>query len=55
MTSLVLAHGGTAGLVFEMLFLVVPIFVFGTLALLARRKRGGESAAEDEDELETGW
>ena len=53
MTSLVLAHGGTAGLVFELLFVLVPVLVFGTLALLARRRRGAESA--DEDDLETGW
>ena len=48
--SPVLAHGGAAGLLAETLFLVVRVLVFGTLALIARRKRGAES--EEEDELD---
>lgn len=38
MTSLVLAHGGTAGLVFESAFLVVPVVVFLSAALEPGRR-----------------
>jgi peptidoglycan biosynthesis protein MviN/MurJ (putative lipid II flippase) len=53
MTSLLLAHGGTAGLVFEAAFLVVPVVVFGILALITRRRRDDQIEDQDEDEL--GW
>jgi len=49
-----LGHGGTAGAVFEAVFLGVPVLVFAVMALIARRKRDGEDD-EEEEELETGW
>ena len=57
MTSLVLAHGGTAGLVFEAAFLVVPVVVFAILALITRRRSDNRNQEEDEDqpEPELGW
>ncbi len=57
MTSLVLAHGGTAGLVFEAAFLVVPVVVFGVLAVISRRRSDNQDQEEDEDqpEPELGW
>ncbi|MDP8975235.1 MAG: hypothetical protein M3N28_02495 [Actinomycetota bacterium] len=57
MTSLVLAHGGTAGLAFEAAFLAVPVVVFAILALISRRRSDNRSEDEDEDqpEPELGW
>ena len=57
MTSLVLAHGGTAGLVFEAAFLVVPVVVFAILGLITRRRSDNRNQEEDEDqpEPELGW
>jgi hypothetical protein len=52
--SLTLAHGGAAGLVFEAVFLAVPVLVFAVMALIARRRRNGDDEGEEE-ELETGW
>ena len=61
---LMLAHGGGAGLVFEAIFLVVPVVVFGTLALISRRKnsddeegdrKGDKDDGDIDDELAAGW
>lgn len=45
MSTLVLGHGGTAGLIFEIGFLAVPVLVFAVMAVVSGRRR----AAEDED------
>jgi hypothetical protein len=62
-----LAHGGATGLVFEAIFLVVPVVIFGTLALISRRKNsdhadGNHKDDKDDkndrdidDELGAGW
>lgn len=50
-----LAHGGTAGAVAEVAFIVVPIVVFALLSKLSRRRREREEAgaeAEAEPEVE---
>ncbi len=48
----VLAHGGSAGLVAEIAFVVVPVAVFALLSRISRRRRQREEA-EAEDEAET--
>ena len=48
-----LAHGGTAGLVFELLFLAVPVLLFTVMAVVAsRRSRRADPEAAELDELE---
>ena len=49
MTTLTLAHGGTAGLIFEIAFLAVPVIVFTVMAVVSSRKR---KAAEAEGDTE---
>ena len=57
MTSLIVAHGGSAGLVFEAVFLVLPVVIFGTLALISRRRSSDDQGSNDDadDELGTEW
>ena len=45
-----LAHGGTAGAVAEIAFIVVPIVLFAVLSKVSRRRR---ERAEDEAEAGT--
>ncbi len=46
-----LAHGGTAGAVAEVAFIVVPIVLFALLSKVSRRRREREDAeAEAEEE-----
>ena len=40
----VLAHGGTAGAVAELLFVLVPVGIFALLARASRRRREQEEA-----------
>ncbi|MGH9164441.1 MAG: hypothetical protein ACRDZW_02865 [Acidimicrobiales bacterium] len=46
MPTLMLAHGGTVGLIFEIGFLAVPVLVFTLMALLARRREDGADGGE---------
>ena len=58
MISPMLGHGGAAGLVFEFIFLGVPVVIFGVLSLLARRKRnreGSEGGEGDDVDTVAGW
>ena len=48
MSTLTLAHGGTAGLLFEVGFLAVPVLVFTVMAVVSSRR----SRAEEGDEPE---
>lgn len=53
MTTLTLAHGGTAGLILELAFVAVPILIFVALAVVASRREkakqaGREPAGHDE-------
>ena len=48
MSKLLLAHGGTAGLVFEIGFLAVPVVVFTVLAVVSSRRRRREEEGEEE-------
>ena len=48
----VLAHGGTAGAIGEIAFVVVPIALFAVLARMSRRRREREEAAEAEAQTE---
>ncbi|MGQ0520928.1 MAG: hypothetical protein ACT4PX_07250 [Actinomycetota bacterium] len=51
MRNLVFAHGGTAGLIFEIGFLAVPVVVFTVMAVVsARRRRAEEAEAAQEVE-----
>lgn len=45
MPTLLLGHGGTAGLIFEIGFLALPVVVFTVLAVVSSRRRRRE---EDE-------
>lgn len=45
MSMLVLGHGGTTGLIFEIGFLAVPVLVFTVMAVVSGRRR----ATKDED------
>ena len=44
MSVLTLAHGGTAGLIFEIGFLAVPVVVFTVMAIVSARRRKAEEA-----------
>lgn len=45
---MLLAHGGTAGLLFEIAFLAVPVVVFSVMAILSGRRRRAADAEPDE-------
>ena len=47
--TLVLAHGGTVGLVFEIAFLAVPVVVFTVMAVVSSRRRKDEDAGDGGD------
>ena len=49
MTTLTLAHGGTAGLVLELAFVAVPILVFVVMAVVASRRAKAAEAREETD------
>lgn len=42
MPKLLLAHGGTAGLVFEIAFLAVPVIVFTVMAVVSSRRKDAD-------------
>ena len=44
-----LAHGGTAGAVAEVAFIVVPIALFALLSKVSRRRREREDADAEEE------
>ncbi len=50
MTTLTLAHGGTAGLIFEVGFLAVPILVFTVMAVVSSRRAKRDEAQDPEVE-----
>ena len=50
-TMLLLAHGGTAGLIFEIGFLALPVVVFTVLAVVSSRRRRREGADAGEPQL----
>lgn len=50
MENLVLAHGGAAGLIFEIGFLAVPVVVFTVMAVVSSRRRRAEEEAAKEVE-----
>jgi hypothetical protein len=45
-----IAHGGTAGLVFELSFLVVPVLLFTVLAVVSSRRSKRTESPEEEKE-----
>jgi hypothetical protein len=49
-STLTLAHGGTAGLIFEIGFLAVPILVFTVMAVVSSRRARREEGQEPEVE-----
>ena len=51
MSEMLLAHGGTAGLFFEIAFLALPIVVFSAMAVISGRRR---RAADAEPDVEAG-
>jgi len=46
-TTLTLAHGGTAGLVLEIAFVAVPILVFVVMAVVASRRAKAADARKE--------
>lgn len=44
--TLTLAHGGTAGLIFELGFLALPILIFTVMAVVSSKKRHRREAEE---------
>jgi hypothetical protein len=50
-TMLLLGHGGTAGLIFEIGFLALPVVVFTVLAVVSSRRRRREEAGAEETQL----
>lgn len=48
--QMLLAHGGTAGLIAEVGFLAVPVAVFTVMAVVARRRERAGEAVEPEEE-----
>lgn len=52
MTTLTLAHGGTAGLIFELGFLAVPVLVFTVMAVVSGRRRRDREEAGTDPEVE---
>ena len=52
MSVLTLAHGGTAGLIFEIGFLAVPVIVFTVMAVVSSRRRREEDAGVADGEVE---
>jgi large-conductance mechanosensitive channel len=46
----ILAHGGTAGAIGEVAFIVVPIVVFWVLSTVSRRRREREEAEAEAEE-----
>ena len=48
MSTLMLAHGGTVGLIFEVGFLAVPVLVFTFMARAARRREEREEGTDPE-------
>lgn len=49
MTTLTMAHGGTAGLVLELAFVAVPILVFVVMAVVASRRAKAAEARKEAD------
>lgn len=49
MTTLTLAHGGTAGLVLELAFVAVPVLVFVVMAVVSSRRAKAAEAREEAD------
>ncbi|HEX2699534.1 MAG TPA: hypothetical protein VHM89_04935 [Acidimicrobiales bacterium] len=47
MSTLTFAHGGTAGLIFEIGFLAVPILVFTVMAVVSSRRSRAEEEREE--------
>ena len=47
MPEMLLAHGGTAGLFFEIAFLAVPVVVFSAMAVISARRRRSADAEPD--------
>ena len=52
MTTVLLGHGGTAGLIFEIGFLAVPVIVFTVMAVVSSRRRREEEAGAADGEVE---
>ena len=50
-TMLLLGHGGTVGLIFEIGFLALPVVVFTVLAVVSSRRRRREEAGAEEPQL----
>jgi hypothetical protein len=46
--TLTLAHGGTAGLIFEIAFLAVPVLVFTVMGVMSSRRARREKGEEPE-------
>ena len=47
MPDVLLAHGGTAGLFFEIAFLAVPVLVFSVMAVVSSRRRRDDDVEPD--------
>lgn len=54
MAEMLLAHGGTAGLVFEIAFLAVPVIVFTVMAVVSSRRKDADDAPADDQSGEVG-
>ena len=50
MTEMVLAHGGTTGLMFELAFVVIPLMAFIVMAVLSRRRARKPKTTDQEVE-----
>jgi hypothetical protein len=50
MQTMVIAHGGTAGAIGEVLAFLLPLALFAVLAWRAKRASDQETAQEDADE-----
>jgi hypothetical protein len=53
MSTPVLSHGGTAGLIFEIGFLAVPVLVFAVMAVVSGRRRASQDDDPDAADRET--
>ena len=54
MATGILAHGGTAGALAEIAFIVVPLVVFAILARVSRRRREREEAEAEAEASDPG-
>ena len=52
MHTLLLAHGGTVGLIFEIGFLAVPVVVFTVMAVVSGRRERERERDENQPEVQ---